>query len=273
MAVLYAVGYSPKELMQVLADLKIQRFNDGRWIFIGGAARMNQRYGWYRGKRFEDWMASLIERKTGKRNLTFSELHALRQNTPRYKEPTVFATDLTLQRTVNFSYETAPDMPLHLAARITMSVPLYFSAVFLDSTMQPVRKPARDGHYRVLVDGGIGANYPLALYNAKGGADKQALGLKLERPEQISAGPASTAGIAPYRISSLRDYVSALYNFGIEAANPDPSASERASTIYISTEGIGPRVRRMSTAHVARLVESGRQGARAYLHAVNGVKK
>lgn len=265
-AVLYAVGYSPKELMEVLADLKIQRFNDGRWFFVGGAARTARRYGWYRGERFEDWMAFLIEHKTGRRGLTFGDLHALREENARYKDPTVFATDLTLQRTVGFSYETAPDMPLHLAARITMSVPLYFSAVFLDSAMRPVRKPARGMRYRVLVDGGIGANYPLALFESDGDTNKRALGLKLERPEQIAAGPASTAGIASHRISSLRDYMSALYNFAIEAANPDPPPSERASTIYISTVGIGPRVRRMKAADVKRLVESGREGAQRYIH-------
>lgn len=264
-AVLYAVGYSPHELMAVLADLKIQRFNDGRWMFIGGASRMSRRYGWYRGEHFETWVASLIERKTSQRDLTFGDLHALRTEDPRFKEPAVFATDLTLQRTVKFSCETSPDMPLHLAARITMSVPLYFSAVFLDSAMQPVRKPARGGRYRVLVDGGIGANYPLGWYNDHGTADKQALGLKLERQEQIAVGPASSTGIAPHSISSLRDYMSALYNFAIEAANPDPPASDHASTIYISTEGIGPRVRRMKAADVAHLIESGRQGARRHL--------
>lgn len=263
-AVLYAVGYTPRELMDVLADLKVQRFNDGRWLFIGGLARTARRYGWYRGECFEDWVAELIEHKTGKRHLTFGELHAMREKDARYKDPTVFGTDLTQQRTVQFSHETARDMPLHLAARITMSVPLYFGAVFLDTMMQPVRKPTRSGNYRVLVDGGIAANYPLLFIHEEDSA-KRILGFKLERPEQLVVGPASSAGVAPYRISSLRDYVSALYNFSIETANPDPASKANAHTVYISTESIGPRVRRMRKEDVALLVEGGRRAARVHL--------
>jgi len=262
-AVLYAVGYSPRELTALLADLKIQQFNDGRWLFAGGLARTAKRYGWYRGDRFEAWIADAIERKTGNRDLTFRGLHTLRIASPRYKDPTVFAADLTQQRTVFFSHETAPDMPLHLAARITMSVPLYFGAVFLDSAMRPVRSPSA-GAAHVFVDGGIAANYPLSYYHPKD-SFKRALGFKLERPEQMAAGPASRAGVAAYRIKSLRDYVGALYNFSIEAANPDPPSTSTASTIYISTQGIGARVRRMSSAEIEQLVESGRTAARAYL--------
>jgi NTE family protein len=264
-AVLYAVGYSPRELMNVLADLKIQRFNDGRWMFIGGAARMSRRYGWYRGERFENWVAELIEAKTGKRDLTFRDLHRLREKNARFKDPTVFATDLSMQRSIYFSHETVPEMTIHLAVRSSMSVPLYFGAVFLDSAMQPVRKPKKGTSYHVLVDGGLGNNYPINFYNSGPHGDRRVLGLRLERPEQIEAGPPTTAGLAPYPIRNFRDYMGALYNFAIEGMNADGTVAGHGRTMHISTEGVGPRVRRLGKEDVELLVESGRRAARTFL--------
>lgn len=48
-ALLLAVGYTAHEMTTLLADLRIQQFNDGRWFFVGGFHRMARRYGWIGG--------------------------------------------------------------------------------------------------------------------------------------------------------------------------------------------------------------------------------
>lgn len=258
-ALLMALGYTPDEMETVLMTLNIGQFNDGRWLFVGGFARTSKRYGWYRGERFERWLESLIARKTGNPNLTFAQLHALRTNHPGTCDLYVTGTNLTAQKSVVFSYECTPDMPLKTAVRISMSVPLYFGAVFLDETNQPVQRPKRGKSYQIFVDGGLTANYPIALFDTNGVINRQTLGLKLERPEQLRPGQ-STGVIAPYTIHSLGDYVSAFYNYALENLNRHP-ALETGRTIYISTEGITPRVRRMTDKQRSSLINSGKQGA------------
>ncbi len=257
-ALLVALNYSANDIKLVLDDLDIGQFNDGRWLFVGGFARMNRQFGWYRGERFERWLEELITRKTGNARLTFAQLHQLRSG-QIFRDLYVTGTNLSTQRSVVFSHEQTPDMALATAVRISMSVPLYFGAVLLDDQNRVVAHPRRGQSYQVLVDGGITANYPLDLFDTDGKPNPETLGLKLERPEQMQQYQRNTA-IAPYQIQSLTDYTSAFYNYIIENLNRRwPMTDEQARTIYISTEGIAPRVRRMSEADKTKLFESGRR--------------
>ena len=143
-----------------------------------------------------------------------------------------------------------------------MSVPLYFGAVFMDDQNRVVRKPRKGTAYHILVDGGLTANYPIGLFDTGVHPNPETLGLKLERPEQIQHfrtgdGPAS------YPIRNVSEYVSASYNYVIENLNP-ASASEKSRTIYISMEGIRPRVRRMRPDQIQRLYDSGERAARLF---------
>ncbi len=257
-ALLVALNYSADEMKTVLDDLDIGQFNDGRWFFVGGFSRMSRQFGWYRGERFERWLEGLITRKTGNARLTFAQLHQLHSGQP-FRDLYVTGTNLTTQRAVVFSHEQTPEMALATAVRISMSVPLYFGAVLLDEQNQVVQHPRKGQSYQVLVDGGITANYPLDLFDLGGKPNPQTLGLKLERPEQMQQFRNNTE-IAPYRIESLTDYTSAFYNYIVENLNRRwPMADEKARTIYISTEGITPRVRRMSEADKTKLFDSGKR--------------
>lgn len=262
-ALLLALGYSPDEMRTVLDNLKIQQFNDGHWFFIGGFSRMSRRYGWYRGQRFEKWLEGLISRKTGNAQLTFAQLHQLKSQ--RFRDLYVTGTNLTTQRAVVFSHENTPAMPLKTAVRISLSIPLYFGAVFLDQQNRVVARPRQGQAYQILVDGGITANYPLDLFDKQGQPNSETIGLKLERPAQL-AQLQSDSTIALYPINSLPDYISAFYNYVIENLNRrGPLADEQRRTIYISMEGIKPRVRRMSIADRTTLISSGERAARQFL--------
>lgn len=261
-ALLLAVGYSTDDMTAILSDLHIERFNDGRWFFMGGLHRMIRRFGWYRGEHFERWLEDLIGRKTGNPELTFAQLHQRRNE--GYKDLYVTGTNLTAQRTVLFSHLHTPNMSIKTAVRISMSVPLYFGAVFLDDQQRVVRRPRKGQTYQILVDGGLTANYPLDLFDADGQPNSETLGLKLERPEQLTHYQSGT-GLAPYSIHSFNDYIGAFYNYVIENLNRQPAlANEKSRTIYISMEGIRPRVRRMHPDETQRLYQSGQRAARLF---------
>lgn len=260
-----SVGYTARELNDLLYNLKIQSFNDGRFIFFGGFNRMITRYGWYRGNALEHWIGDLIEAKTGSSHTTFLQLHQLALHSPAYKDLYVTATNISLQRPEVFSYLTYPNMEIKTAVRTSMSVPLYFSAVLLDSNGNRCSGNNVSGNCYAFTDGGLTINYPLALFDTAGKPNPSTLGLKLERPEQIPYFEHSE-GIAPYRITTFRSYVSALYNLTIETLNRKwPIKDEASRTIYISTEDIAPKVRRISRSQKDILIQSGKRAATRFL--------
>jgi NTE family protein len=252
--VLLSVGYRPGEIRALLYELRVQTFNDGRWIFFGGQQRMRRQYGWYRGDALEHWLEAKIAAKTGRSHLDFEGLHKLRLSSPEHKDFFATATNLSKQRVEVFSWKSRPKMELAVAVRTSMSVPLYFRAMQLDSNGQ------KSASGDVYVDGGLVMNFPLTIFDSSG-VNARTLGLKLERRAQLEQYKTGT-DIAPYRISKLTDYVSALYNLTIETLNRRGDMNEeRSRTIYISTLDMNPRVRKITTDQKNMLYQSGYSAA------------
>ena len=270
---LISVGYSSGELRDIMFDLKVQTFNDGEGFFIGGQKRLRNHYGWYKGDELENWMGELIRRKTGNSDLSFQQLHDMRMQNSSYKDLYVTSTNLTLQRAETFCHTTMPDMKIKTAVRISASVPLYFSATFLDNTGNIVKHPALSKNHQVYVDGGILQNYPIEMFDSStyGGVapgehtvNHKTLGLKLERPEQISHYN-SHSDIAPYNINSLKNYVGALYNIVIENLNRKQSYQDECfRTVYISTNNISAKVKKVSVHQKQLLYDNGREAAEKF---------
>lgn len=91
------------------------------------------------------------------RMLTFGDLHLLRQLDPdRFKELVVTGWNQTEQRVEYFSRHTYPGMPLALAGRITMGIPVLFAQVEFAGQRW--------------TDGGVGNNLPTeAIFAGLGG--------------------------------------------------------------------------------------------------------
>ena len=73
-AMLVSLGYNSTEIGQIICQTKLNKFNDGKYLFVGGIYRLNKRFGWYRAKRFDKWLSKIIEDKTANPNITFKEL-------------------------------------------------------------------------------------------------------------------------------------------------------------------------------------------------------
>jgi NTE family protein len=281
-AALLAVGYSAKEIIEVVNATPVQRLNDGRFIFFGGTHRLVKQYGWYRGDEFATYLSELVARKTQRPNLTLAELHALAQKQPdRYRDLYTTGTNLTTQRVQVFSYETNPTLRVADAVRISMSIPLYFRAVLLDAQGNVVTGTPTPGQpVQVLVDGGLLANYPIDLFDyprylaagftgppdARGHVfNPETLGLRLDRAEQIplDTAPAGRQQLAPYDITDFNSYVGALYTVALENLNPmQPADWQR--TISIDFLNFSPKIKRVTDAQKQQLMDSGRKGVQAF---------
>lgn len=267
-ALTLSLGYSAIEMEEIISDLPVQQFNDGQWIFIGGFYRLTHTYGWYRGEAMTQWLHELIEQKTGNGNITFSELHSC-----GYRDLYVTGTSINQQRVIVFSHQTYPNMKVKDAVRISMNVPLYFQAVWIDKEGKILDPKKAKGEFDIAVDGGIAANFPIALFDSMAGdgllpqrrVNTCTLGFRIDTDEQI-AFDSRQQGLAPYPVGGLRGFVNAFYVFSIENLNrPRLSEQDWMRTVSISSGDIAPRVRKMSDEEKAFLIESGRKSVEQFL--------
>jgi len=122
---------------------------------------MNKNLGWYRGNTFLLWVEEIIVNKTGNADITFQELHDL-----NFRDLYVTGTSLNNQRLIVFSYQTYPDMKVKDAVRISMSIPLYFEAVYIDSVGHVINQNRAKDKFDIMVDGGLTANFPISIFDS-----------------------------------------------------------------------------------------------------------
>jgi NTE family protein len=145
-----AVGYTSQEFIDVLSETNFATFKDDSWGVVFDIIRLFTQYGIYKGDAFFKWFSGLMEKKTGNANITFKEVYE------RYGK-TLVITGSCLNKAQSYYFhhlnEKYADMPIALAVRISMSIPLYFKAVKLGED--------------TMVDGGVLNNYPIWVFDGK----------------------------------------------------------------------------------------------------------
>jgi len=259
-ALMIGLGYTSFEIDSILQTLKIQRFNDGKNIF-GKIYRMKNEYGIFKGDKFEKWMGELIQQKTGNPNLTFFQLHELNISNNNFKNVYCVGTNISKQRLQIFSWKHTPDMQIKTAIHISMCIPIYFKPVAVDGKWKEVSIKKAKSAYDLYVDGGMLCNYPINMFDTCVNGENpllcedvkynyQTLGLKLESSEQIEHFNRNITNVAPYKITSVNEYIMALINLMTETLNrKDPRLkNETGRTIYISYNDIFGKPRKVSAA-------------------------
>ena len=268
-ALMVSLGYDADEIYTIISKTKFQKFNDGRYIFLGGFSRLNRRYGWYRGEEFLAWIGNIIAAKTGNPDITLAELRAA-----GYKELHVTGASLNRQRLLVFSAESYPHMRVKDAVRVSMSIPLYYEAVLIDSLGGVHRQQAPDGAYDLVVDGGITGNYPIFLFDTLTTdtlgqtvrhPNQRTIGVRIDTETQIGRDSLDHA-LAPLPIENLRDYMQAFYVMVFENLNRAPLIpADWERTISVSARGVSPRIRRMSARQLRSLTDSGEESTLHWL--------
>jgi NTE family protein len=268
-ALFLSLGYNADEISELINSTSFKKFNDGNFLFFGGIHRLKKYYGWYRGKRFENWLDKVIQAKTGNSEISFKELHE-----KGYKDLFITGTSIDKQKLFVFSEETFPQMKIKDAVRISMSIPLYFEAIFMNDVGNIIKHPKNKLGLHVMVDGGLLANYPIRLFDStkyiiitnpnKPDINPQTLGFKIEREEQIKS-DLTSLNLAEFPIKKFNDYIRAFYNITIENLNRQ-SFSERdwERTVSISDGNISPRIKKLPAKSIELLIKNGVEATEQY---------
>jgi NTE family protein len=271
-AVLVALGATAKDVEDIVGGTNFNEFMDGPWGVIGDAGRVVNDYGVYAGDAFANWMKKQIYTFSGDPNLTFRQMAAMKQSRPSFRDLYLVGTNLSLQLPLVLSVEHTPDCALWYAARISMSIPLFFIAV----------RDAEDK--QIWVDGGVTWNYPIDLFDDKkfnpaSNAfvipdysrydentvyNKETLGFRLDTRDQIQAEKDHWKS-PPFPILNLLDYAKALIGFMNDMANRlHLHQNDWHRTIFIETGSIGTTQFDLSSADIQMLVRNGQTGVQDY---------
>ena len=289
-AVLIGLGYTAEDLKDILWKINFKKLLDSSWGFVRNTERLLTDYGWYKGEYFRNLMADYIKEKTGDCEITFGKLKELRKKGKPFKDIHLIGADLSTGYSKVFNSKNTPDVKIADAARISMSIPLFFSAV---------KGVNNDDH--IYVDGGLLENYAIKVFdqsvlvNDKNNIrrteyyekinkkvkrsktltqteyvyNKETLGFRLDAKEDINL--FLTHNNAPTKeIKSFFSYTKALVTTLIDFQNNVHLHSDDwQRTVYIDTLGVSSVDFSISDTKKIQLVESGTQYTEAYLEWYN----
>ena len=269
-AVMLSLGYTSNEIISIVSTTRFNKFNDGNYLFAGGINRLNKYFGWYRGKRFEEWIAAIINAKTGNPDITF-----LKMKEQGFKDLYITGTSLDQQKLFIFSYETFPQMRVRDAVRISMSIPFYFEPLYMNSSGEVFKRPADKQNLLLMVDGGFTANFPIRLFDSTKYTDnnnpntyvvnQKTIGFRVDREVQITNDSAGM-GLASMPVTNLKEYMIAFFTLINENLNRQTlTRDDWERTVSISDGNILPRIRKLSKSELTILIDNGKRGTINYL--------
>ncbi|WP_373665323.1 hypothetical protein SPSIL_039130 [Sporomusa silvacetica DSM 10669] len=278
-ALLVGLNYHPEEIKDIFSKLDFRNFLDDSWGIIREVQRLVYQYGWYKGDFFYNWVSSIIAAKVGNADATFTDVFDLRQ-TNKYQDMYFTGTNLSTGFSEVFSYETTPDMSIAEAVRISMSVPLFFTAV-------------RDKRDHLYVDGGLLDNYPIRLFDQEKYVNhfstipsyydivntslqlqdkitspyvynQETLGFRLDSTDEIAV-YRDHAEPLQYTINDFFSYSWRLIATIIESQqNQHLHSEDWHRTIYINTPGIRTMDFGIDNMEIGKMVKSGRENTLKY---------
>lgn len=137
------LGYSCKDVTQILFGLNIETLQD---ITSDTILQFFDSFGFDTGKRLEQLVKLLLEKKVHNGLITFEELYAVKPI-----DFTVTGFCLSRKDTEYFNRHTTPNMPVYLAIRISCSIPFIYNYVPYQG--------------RIYLDGGVLDNYPIDYFH------------------------------------------------------------------------------------------------------------
>ena len=269
-ALFISLDYQSSEIEKIISKTAFKEFNDGQYMFIGGISRFKETYGWYRHDEFEAWLGKIIEDKTGNSDITFKQL-----SEKGFRDLYITATCLNKQKLLIFSKENYPNMKIKDAVVSSMSIPLYFEAVFIDSVGNRFKEQNKDNSLDVVVDGGIIGNYPIFLFDSTyldslgheiRIPNPYTIGVRIDTEDQIKKDSVDKE-LAEMPINDLTSYINAFYSIIIENLNRQQLTDvDWERTISVSSVGIGPKIKNLSEEQKTALVASGRKSCKLFLN-------
>ncbi|HUI08097.1 MAG TPA: patatin-like phospholipase family protein [Verrucomicrobiae bacterium] len=278
-AVLVGLNYSANDTLQLLKSMDFKSFMDDDWGFVRDTNRLINQFGWYKGDCFRDWIAHVIAKKTGNSEATFNDVVQMKEQSG-FRDLYFIGTNLSTGFSEVFSAEHTPRMCVADAARISMSIPLFFAA----------KRSARGDVY---VDGGVLDNYPIRLFDRQKYVEEdfviptdyqqhnqelvqqglnlspyvynqQTLGFRLDSAQEIAM-YRDHAEPPERKINDFFDYAWALVETIMNSQDDYHLESDDwQRTVYIDTLGVGTTDFGLSDAKKDELVQSGVDNTNKY---------
>lgn len=156
------------EKIQRKTDFKA--FADDDLGIIRDSRRLISRYGWHKGDGFYEWAQEVTKKRFKHHHITFKQLYEETGN-----ELVVVGCNASKGASVNFSKDSTPELYVERALRISMSIPIYYRAIFI-----PDKSVDESGSIRgnpnidkevdkgrdVFVDGGVLDNFPIQIFDS-----------------------------------------------------------------------------------------------------------
>lgn len=237
-AALVSLQYTSSEITQIVNATDFKSFEDGG--LIADSLHLFNKYGFYKGDVFLNWMQGHIKNKGFAINATFKDF-----NDKGCKDLHVFASDLNIQGLREFSFEKTPDVPVAEAVRASMSIPLFFQA-WQFSNNNP------DNH--IYVDGGMLYNYPITIFDNSEQANPKTLGLFLTNlgtpppPNNLQTGEF---------FSYVRNLLDSVLN--AQVVNFEHDTEEKKRSIVIDNLGISATNFKLTDDQKTALYNSGKK--------------
>ncbi len=125
-----------------------------------------ERGGWYVADAFVTWMKRKMNEGTFQgQPRNFSEMTLSEFFDATGSEVSFIAADTDAQRMLILNHQTAPDLPLVWAVRMSMSIPMLWQEVIWEEKWGSYRGREMAGHS--IVDGGLLSNFPIELFLSK----------------------------------------------------------------------------------------------------------
>jgi predicted acylesterase/phospholipase RssA len=236
-----------------------------------------ERGGWYSADNFVAWLRAKLDAgqwQGGQRNfsrMTLKEFFAATQ-----VEFAVVASDTTGGRMLVLNHQTAPDCPLVMAVRMSMSIPLLWEEVIWQASWGTYRGRDITGH--AIVDGGMLSNFPIELFLSE---DRQVvsvmgqkrntdvLGMLIDEEAEVPQPLAPAAGILldvnvkPGELQTVRRLERIV---GTAIGAHDKSVMDEYAQIIVRlpARGYGVVEFDLSAQRLAALLEAGRHAVAAY---------
>ena len=192
-------------------------------------------------------MKERIKQGAGNSNITFKELDELvARDSTKFKHLFIIASNISTGNADVFSAATTPNVPIWKAVRCSMSIPILFEPFFLEENFY--------------VDGGIGWNYPIDLFDEENEHGKkiinnETLGFFLQNPNKADDKVFFKSKV---EINSIRSSAAAIVKFMMNSMNDSHiSDGDKARTVFVNDLNVDPTNFDISTERIEELMASG----------------
>ena len=118
----FILGLNSTQIEHILTSVSLEQLYN---INIDSILDINTNYGIDNGDKITNLLKIIVKKILDNENATFQDLKKFQPNINFI----VGAANICTKKYEYFSFKTTPDMPLHIAVRISISIPIYFKSI------------------------------------------------------------------------------------------------------------------------------------------------